>query len=58
VPRIDFAAHAASLGALSENVKTIPELEAALERARSAARSYVICIETDPDRPSPPAAMM
>src|SRR4029078_8305224 len=35
VPRIDFAAHAASLGALSEKVKTIPELEAALERARS-----------------------
>ncbi len=29
-PRIDFAAHAASLGALAENVKTIPELEAAL----------------------------
>jgi len=50
VPRIDFAAHAASLGALSENVKTIPELEAALERARAAARSYVISIETDPDR--------
>jgi 3D-(3,5/4)-trihydroxycyclohexane-1,2-dione acylhydrolase (decyclizing) len=49
-PRIDFAAHAASLGALAENVKTIPELEAALERARAAARSYVICIETDPDR--------
>jgi len=49
-PRIDFAAHAASLGALAENVKTIPELETALERARAAARSYVICIETDPDR--------
>jgi 3D-(3,5/4)-trihydroxycyclohexane-1,2-dione acylhydrolase (decyclizing) len=50
VPRIDFAAHAASLGALAENVKTIPELEAALARARGAARSFVICIETDPDR--------
>ncbi len=49
-PRIDFAAHAASLGALAENVKTIPELEAALARARAAARTYVICIETDPDR--------
>jgi 3D-(3,5/4)-trihydroxycyclohexane-1,2-dione acylhydrolase (decyclizing) len=49
-PRIDFAAHAASLGALAENVKTIPELEAAMQRARAAARSYVICIETDPDR--------
>jgi 3D-(3,5/4)-trihydroxycyclohexane-1,2-dione acylhydrolase (decyclizing) len=50
VPRIDFAAHAISLGAQAENVKTIPELEAALERARAAARTYVICIETDPDR--------
>ena len=49
-PRIDFAAHAASLGALAENVKTIPELEAALSRARAAARTYLVCIETDPDR--------
>jgi 3D-(3,5/4)-trihydroxycyclohexane-1,2-dione acylhydrolase (decyclizing) len=49
-PRIDFAAHAASLGALSENVKTIPELEAALRRARAADRTYVVCIETDPNR--------
>jgi 3D-(3,5/4)-trihydroxycyclohexane-1,2-dione acylhydrolase (decyclizing) len=49
-PRIDFAAHAASLGALAENVKTIPELEAALTRARAADRTYLVCIETDPDR--------
>jgi 3D-(3,5/4)-trihydroxycyclohexane-1,2-dione acylhydrolase (decyclizing) len=49
-PAIDFAAHAASLGALSENVRTIPELEAALGRARAAGRTYVIAIETDPDR--------
>ncbi|MEO8754988.1 MAG: thiamine pyrophosphate-dependent enzyme, partial [Casimicrobiaceae bacterium] len=48
VPRIDFAAHAASMGALAENVKTIPELEAALQRARAADRTYVVCIETDP----------
>ena len=47
-PRIDFAAHAASMGALAENVKTIPELEAALGRARAADRTYVVCIETDP----------
>jgi 3D-(3,5/4)-trihydroxycyclohexane-1,2-dione acylhydrolase (decyclizing) len=47
-PRIDFAAHAASLGALAENVRTIPELEAAMQRARAADRTYVICIETDP----------
>jgi 3D-(3,5/4)-trihydroxycyclohexane-1,2-dione acylhydrolase (decyclizing) len=49
-PKIDFAAHAASLGALSENAKTIPELEAALKRARAADRTYVVCIETDPNR--------
>jgi 3D-(3,5/4)-trihydroxycyclohexane-1,2-dione acylhydrolase (decyclizing) len=49
-PRIDFAAHAAALGALSENVTTIPELEAALGRARGADRTYVVCIETDPNR--------
>ena len=47
-PAIDYAAHAASLGALAENVKTVAELEAALARARAADRTYVICIETDP----------
>ncbi len=47
-PRIDFAAHAASLGALAENVDGIPALEAALARARAAPRTYVITIETDP----------
>jgi len=50
MPRIDFAAHAAALGALAENVTTIPELEAALGRARSADRTYLVCIETDPAR--------
>ncbi|HYQ79893.1 MAG TPA: 3D-(3,5/4)-trihydroxycyclohexane-1,2-dione acylhydrolase (decyclizing) [Anaeromyxobacteraceae bacterium] len=49
-PRIDFALHARSLGALGENVRTIPELEAALSRARAADRTSVICIETDPRR--------
>jgi len=49
-PRIDFAAHAAALGALAENVKTIADLEAAMVRARAADRTYLICIETDPDR--------
>ena len=48
--RIDFAANAASLGANAENVMTIPELEAALARARAAKRTSVICIETDPAR--------
>jgi len=49
-PAIDFALHARSLGALGENVKTIRELEAALERARAAERTTVVCIETDPRR--------
>jgi 3D-(3,5/4)-trihydroxycyclohexane-1,2-dione acylhydrolase (decyclizing) len=49
-PKIDFAAHAAALGALSENVITIRELEAGLKRARAADRTYVVCIETDPRR--------
>ena len=49
-PAIDFAAHARSLGAQAENVKTIPELEAALARARASKRTYVVCIETDPRR--------
>ena len=47
-PNIDFAAHAASMGALAENVKTIADLEAAMARARAADRTYVICIDTDP----------
>jgi 3D-(3,5/4)-trihydroxycyclohexane-1,2-dione acylhydrolase (decyclizing) len=50
VPRIDYAAHATALGAVGENVASVPELEAALGRARAADRTYVICIETDPDR--------
>ena len=40
---IDFAAHARSLGAHAEHVKTIAELEAALKRARAAERTYVVC---------------
>ncbi len=49
-PQINFVANAASLGALSEKVANIPELEAALERARSANRTYLICIDTDDTR--------
>lgn len=48
VPDIDFAAHAASLGALSEKVAGLDELGPALERAREADRTCVIVIETDP----------
>jgi len=47
-PRIDFAAHAAAMGARSEHVRTIPDLEAALARARASDRTYVVVIDTDP----------
>jgi 3D-(3,5/4)-trihydroxycyclohexane-1,2-dione acylhydrolase (decyclizing) len=49
-PNVDFAANAASLGAISEKVANIPELEAALQRARAADRTYLICIDTDDTR--------
>ncbi|KQX97487.1 3D-(3,5/4)-trihydroxycyclohexane-1,2-dione acylhydrolase (decyclizing) [Rhodanobacter sp. Root480] len=48
LPQIDFAAHAASLGALSEHVTSLGELTAAMVRARKAERSYVVVIDTDP----------
>jgi 3D-(3,5/4)-trihydroxycyclohexane-1,2-dione acylhydrolase (decyclizing) len=48
-PDIDFAGHAAALGARSERVSDIAQLENALYRARSANRTTVIAIETDPD---------
>jgi 3D-(3,5/4)-trihydroxycyclohexane-1,2-dione acylhydrolase (decyclizing) len=49
-PNIDFAANAASLGAFSEKVANIAEFEAALQRARAANRTYLICIDTDDTR--------
>jgi 3D-(3,5/4)-trihydroxycyclohexane-1,2-dione acylhydrolase (decyclizing) len=49
-PRIDFAAHARALGAQAEHVANVAELEAALQRARAADRTYVISIDTDPAR--------
>ena len=48
LPDIDFAAHAASLGAHSVKVKSTAELEDALRQARNAERSTVIVIDTDP----------
>ena len=48
VPGIDFAAHAMSLGAGAEKVSGIAGLEAALARAKSSDKTYVIVIETDP----------
>lgn len=45
---IDFAAHAASLGATSVKVASVAELEAELVRAKGASKPYVIVIDTDP----------
>ena len=49
-PTIDFAAHARSLGAQAEHVANVAELEAALQRARAADRTYLISIDTDAAR--------
>ncbi len=48
LPDIDFAAHARSLGAISEKVASIADLEAALIRAKANDRTTVIVIDTDP----------
>lgn len=47
-PKLDFAAHSAAMGAISEKVESIQELEQAMIRARAAMRSYVITLDTDP----------
>jgi 3D-(3,5/4)-trihydroxycyclohexane-1,2-dione acylhydrolase (decyclizing) len=43
---IDFAAHAAAMGATAEHVQSIAELKEAMQRARAATRSYVVVIDT------------
>jgi 3D-(3,5/4)-trihydroxycyclohexane-1,2-dione acylhydrolase (decyclizing) len=52
-PRVDFAKHAESLGALAETVSSIAELEQALDRARKADRTYVISIQVHPHEWTP-----
>jgi 3D-(3,5/4)-trihydroxycyclohexane-1,2-dione acylhydrolase (decyclizing) len=48
LPDIDFAAHAASLGAVALKVDSLAGLESALKDARKAERTTVIVIDTDP----------
>ncbi|MFD9901828.1 3D-(3,5/4)-trihydroxycyclohexane-1,2-dione acylhydrolase (decyclizing) [Mesorhizobium sp. NPDC059025] len=48
LPDIDFAAHAASLGAIAQKVSSIADLESALATAKSNSRTTVIVIDTDP----------
>jgi 3D-(3,5/4)-trihydroxycyclohexane-1,2-dione acylhydrolase (decyclizing) len=45
---IDFAAHAASMGATSLKVSSIAELEQALNRRHEVKGPYVVVIDTDP----------
>ncbi|HVK32759.1 MAG TPA: 3D-(3,5/4)-trihydroxycyclohexane-1,2-dione acylhydrolase (decyclizing) [Burkholderiaceae bacterium] len=48
--KVDFAAHAASLGAQSVHVQSVTELKAAMQRARAASTTQVIVIDTTPWR--------
>lgn len=48
MPDVDFAAHAASLGAISEKVASIAELETALAKAKKNNKTTVLVIDTDP----------
>jgi 3D-(3,5/4)-trihydroxycyclohexane-1,2-dione acylhydrolase (decyclizing) len=45
---VDFAKHAESMGAMAEHVRSIADLERAIERAKRAERTSVIVIDTDP----------
>jgi 3D-(3,5/4)-trihydroxycyclohexane-1,2-dione acylhydrolase (decyclizing) len=46
--RIDFAAHAAALGATAVKAASIADLDAALARRHDCAGPYVVVIDTDP----------
>ncbi|WP_027167010.1 3D-(3,5/4)-trihydroxycyclohexane-1,2-dione acylhydrolase (decyclizing) [Mesorhizobium sp. WSM3224] len=48
MPDVDFAAHAASLGAVAEKVASIAELETALAKAKRNDKTTVLVIDTDP----------
>jgi 3D-(3,5/4)-trihydroxycyclohexane-1,2-dione acylhydrolase (decyclizing) len=47
---IDFAAHAASMGAGAVHVAGVRELKAAMVKARAATKTQVIVIDTSPER--------
>lgn len=47
---IDFAAHAASMGAGAVHVAGVRELKAAMVKARAASKTQVIVIDTTPER--------
>ena len=45
--KVDFAAHAGAMGALTEKLASIADLDAALARARAADRTTVLVIDVD-----------
>jgi 3D-(3,5/4)-trihydroxycyclohexane-1,2-dione acylhydrolase (decyclizing) len=47
-PSIDFAQHAAALGANAEKVSGLSDLGPALQRAKESSRTAVVVIDTDP----------
>ena len=49
-PRVDFAAHARSLGAQAEKAKDLASLKSLLQRAIRAQKTSVVVIDTDPRR--------
>jgi 3D-(3,5/4)-trihydroxycyclohexane-1,2-dione acylhydrolase (decyclizing) len=49
-PRVDFAAHARSLGAQAEKVDGLSTLGGALKKALRSKRTSVVVIDTDPRR--------
>jgi 3D-(3,5/4)-trihydroxycyclohexane-1,2-dione acylhydrolase (decyclizing) len=50
---VDFAQHAASMGAVAETVPSLAELPAAFRRAKAAERTAVIVIKVDPHQWTP-----
>jgi len=52
-PRVDFAAHARSLGAQAEMAKDLVSLKSLLQRALRAKKTSVVVIDTDPRRGTP-----
>ena len=47
LPKIDFAAHAAAMGAVTRKVASVAELERALGETRDEPRTVLISIDTD-----------
>jgi 3D-(3,5/4)-trihydroxycyclohexane-1,2-dione acylhydrolase (decyclizing) len=51
--KVEFAKHAEAMGAIGEHVRSLADLERAIERAKAADRTSVIVIDTDPNSWTP-----